>query len=101
MNADRAASTAAVPGKDEPPPPERAAASTRRGGARRRYGLLGFPFSRLPSEDRSYSSLDNVTWSIARALDRRGDGVVVGAWDIQPGETHGIDISASTDAPTT
>jgi len=53
----------------------------RRNGSVRRYGLLGFPFSRLPSEDTSYSSLDNVTWSTARALGRRGEAVVVGAWE--------------------
>jgi hypothetical protein len=53
----------------------------RNGGAPRRYGLLGFPFSRIPLQDSSYSSLDNVTWSTACALDRRGDEVVVGAWE--------------------
>jgi glycosyltransferase involved in cell wall biosynthesis len=64
----------------------------RSGATKRRYGLLGFPFSRMPSQDTSYSSLDNVTWSTARALGRRGDEVVIGAWDVQPGETAGIDV---------
>lgn len=58
----------------------------------RRYGLLGFPFSRLPSRDASYSSLDNVTWSTALALRRRGHEVVVGTWDIQPDDARGIEV---------
>jgi glycosyltransferase involved in cell wall biosynthesis len=62
------------------------------GHAVRRYGLLGFPFSRIPSQDSSYSSLDNVTWSTARALVRRGAEVVVGAWEVQPGDTAGVDV---------
>src|SRR5689334_16890259 len=62
------------------------------GASKRRYGLLGFPFSRLPAQDTSYSSLDNVTWSTARALGRRGDEVVIGAWDVPPGDTAGIEV---------
>ena len=62
------------------------------GASAKRYGILGFPFSRLPSRDSSYSSLDNVTWSTVRALRRRGAEVVVGAWEIMPGETDGVQI---------
>src|SRR5689334_3143820 len=47
-------------------------ASPANGRFGRRFGILGFPFSRLPSHDSSYSSLDNVTWSTARALRRHG-----------------------------
>jgi glycosyltransferase involved in cell wall biosynthesis len=64
----------------------------RNGVTKRRFGLLGFPFSRMPSQDTSYSSLDNVTWSTARALGRRGSEVVIGAWDVQPGDTAGIEV---------
>jgi glycosyltransferase involved in cell wall biosynthesis len=69
-----------------------APAIARNGGTPRRYGLLGFPFSRIPSQDTSYSSLDNVTWSTALALGRRGDEVVVAAWDVQAGDAAGIEI---------
>jgi glycosyltransferase involved in cell wall biosynthesis len=71
----------------------------RNGAAKRRYGLLGFPFSRIPSQDTSYSSLDNVTWSTALALRRRGDEVVVGTWDVQPGDTAGTEVVAVDGRP--
>jgi glycosyltransferase involved in cell wall biosynthesis len=48
----------------------------------RRIGLLGSWKSRFPSTDASYSSLDTVTWSTARALRRRGDEVVVAGAEI-------------------
>src|SRR5262245_22387960 len=57
-----------------------------------RYGLLGFPFSRLPSREAAYSSLDTVTWSTARALRRGGADVVVGAWEVQPGDACGVEV---------
>ena len=57
-----------------------------------RYGLLGAPFSRLPSREASYSSLDTVTWSTARALRRGGADVVVGAWEVQPGDADGVEV---------
>jgi glycosyltransferase involved in cell wall biosynthesis len=60
--------------------------------SQRRYGLLGFPFSRLPSREASYSSLDTVTWSTARALRRGGADVVVGAWEVQPGDAEGVEV---------
>src|SRR5262249_21349498 len=61
-------------------------------GATRRYGILGFPFSRLPLRDGSYSSLDSVTWSTVRALGRRGARVIVGTWDLQDGDIDGVEV---------
>ena len=53
----------------------------------RRIGLLGSWKSRFPSTDASYSSLDTVTWSTARALRRRGTEVVVGGAEIDATST--------------
>src|SRR5262249_61353222 len=60
--------------------------------APRRYGILGFPFSRLPPRDGSYSSLDTVTWSTVRALSRRGAQVIVGAWEVHEADIGGIGV---------
>ena len=60
--------------------------------APRRYGILGFPFSRLPPRDGSYSSLDTVTWSTVRALSRRGAQVIVGAWEVHEADIAGIEL---------
>src|SRR5205809_779042 len=51
----------------------------------RRIGLLGSWKSRFPSTDASYSSLDTVTWSTARALRRRGAEVVVAGAEVAAG----------------
>src|SRR5262249_57374016 len=63
-----------------------------RRAAPRRIGSLGFPFSRLPPRDGSYSSLDTVTWSTVRALGRRGAQVIVGAWEVHEGNTDGVEV---------
>src|SRR5262249_50196463 len=60
--------------------------------APRRYGILGFPFSRLPPRDGSYPSLDAVTWSTVRALSRRGAQVIVGAWEVHEADIGGIEV---------
>ena len=61
----------------------------------RRIGLLGSWKSRFPSTDASYSSLDTVTWSTARALRRRGAEVVLGGAEIGRGN-DGIELDDNT-----
>jgi len=58
---------------------------------RPRIGLLGSWKSRFPSNDGSYSSLDTVTWSTARALARHGFEVVVGGAETAAA-TNGIQL---------
>ena len=64
-----------------------------------RVGLLGSWKSRFPSTDASYSSLDTVTWSTARALRRQGAEVVVGGAEIGPdgGEIELVRVDATAD----
>src|SRR6185436_1266397 len=60
----------------------RPARYSQEGRVGRRIGLLGSWKSRFPSTDASYSSLDTVTWSTARALRRRGAEVVLGGAEV-------------------
>ena len=55
-------------------------------------GLLGSWKSRLPGVDASYSSLDAVVWSTARALRRRGASVTVACANATAATAGGIAI---------
>lgn len=64
---------------------------------RRRYGLLGGWSSRLPRAEGS--SLDIVVWNLARALRRRGAGVIAGCAAMLAAATDGVDLFAVRGLP--